>query len=280
MKTLSVAPLAKREQEKIFAANRAVGRIALSVGAQGGQSRRSRVYEEGSLRVRFPNAEGLEAVIVNTAGGIAGGDRFEIALSLGADASLVAGSAAAEKVYRSDGADAAVAVKLAVGSGARLSWLPQETILFDRARLSRSIDVELAEDASLVLAEAIVFGRAAMGETVVSGHLIDRWRVRRGGKLVFAETLRLGGAIAEKLAAPAIANGNIAIATVLLAPGDAAQVAAVRARDGTWQGEAAISAWNGIAVARLCARDGAALRHDLIALLAALGTPVPRLWLN
>jgi urease accessory protein len=272
-------PTAIAATERIFAANRAVGRVALTVGAAANVSRRARVHEEGSLRVRFPNADGLEAVLVNTAGGIAGGDRFSVDIVLGAGARLVAGTAAAEKVYRSNGPDADIGVKLGLGAGAQLSWLPQETILFDRARLSRRIDVEMAEDASLILAEAIVFGRSASGEAVEEGHLTDRWRVRCGGKLVFAETVRLDGAIAEKMSQAAVANGSIAIATVLIAPGSDEKIAAVRALE-NFAGEVAISAWNGIAVVRLCARDGAALRHDLVAALAALGAPVPRLWLN
>jgi urease accessory protein len=102
--------------------------------------------------------------------------------------------------------------------------------------------------------------------------------VRRGGRLLFAESVRLDGAIAGRLAAPAAANGGIALATVLIAPGEEATLARVRALD--FKGEAAVSAWNGIAVARLVARDGMTLRRDLLALLAALGTPVPRLWLQ
>jgi urease accessory protein len=165
-----------------------------------------------------------------------------------------------------------------VAAGGRLAWLPQETILFDRARLSRRIDVELAAGASLLMAEAVLFGRAAMGEAMQEGHWSDHWRVRRGGRLVFAESARLDGAVAGKLAAPAAANGGIALATVLIAPGDDGTLAAVRALE--FKGEAAISAWNGIAVARLVAREGMTLRRDLLALLAALGTSVPRLWLQ
>ena len=146
-------------------------------------------------------------------------------------------------------------------------------------RLHRSIDIDLAQDASLLLAEAIVFGRLAMGEVVEVGHLFDRWRVRRGGRLVFAETVRLDGAISRKLAAPAVAAGGVAVATVLMVPGDDAKVATIRALDHL-AGEVGVSTWNGIAVARLCAKDGAALRRDLVAVLTALGTPLPRLWLN
>jgi urease accessory protein len=270
------------DREEVFAANRASGRIALCVAAQGGVTRRTRVHEAGSLRVRFPNAtaEALEAVIVNTGGGMTGGDCFSIDMTVGEGARLIADSAAAEKIYRSTGPDAEMSVKLDVGAGGRLAWLPQETILFDGARLRRRIDIEVAESASLVMAEALVFGRAAMGEVVAAGLFSDRWRLRRGGRLIFADSARLDGAIAAKLAEAAVAAGGIAIATVLVAPGGEAELAAVRALDAQFAGEAGISAWNGIAVARLVARDGAALRHDLIAVLSALGQSVPRLWLQ
>ncbi|HEY1310089.1 MAG TPA: urease accessory protein UreD [Pseudolabrys sp.] len=267
---------------EIFAANRATGHIALRVAAAGGRTRRSHVHEDGSLRARFPNAasDALEAVIVNTGGGMTGGDRFAIDIALGDAARLIVGTAAAEKVYRSNGPDAEMAVTLTVGEGARLAWLPQETILFDRARLSRRIDVDIVDGATLLMAEAVVFGRAAMGEAMAQGFFADRWRVRRAGRLVFADSARLDGDIAEKLDQPASASGGIAIATVLAAPGGDAMLAAVRALDGQFAGEVGISAWNSIAVARLCAKDGAALRHDLILVLAALGSAAPRLWLQ
>ena len=274
--------LSPADNAEIFAANRATGHIALSVAASAGRTHRAKVHEDGSLRVRFPNAasEALEAVIVNTSGGMTGGDRFAVEIALGDGARLIAGTAAAEKIYRSTGLDAAMDVKLAVGEGAQLAWLPQETILFDRARLSRRIDVDLAEGASLLLAEAVVFGRAAMGEAMRQGFFADRWRVRRGGRLIFADGARLDGDVAAKLAAPASAAGGIAIATVLISPSDDGKLVSLRALAGEFSGEVGISAWGGIAVARLCAKDGAALRHDLIAVLAALGAVVPRLWLN
>jgi urease accessory protein len=273
---------AASEREKVFAANRATGVIALAVTAEGGRTRRTRVHEAGSLRVRFPNTAGdaLDAVIVNTGGGMTGGDRFSIDMTVGAGARLTAGTAAAEKIYRSTGPDAEMDVRLDVHAGGRLAWLPQETILFDKARLSRRIDIDLAVGASLLMAEAVVFGRAAMGEAMNFGLFADRWRLRRNGRLVFADGARLDGAISEKLGLPAVAAGGIALATVLIAPGDAQATAALRVLEGEFQGEVGISAWNGIALARLVARDGAALRHDLIAMLSALGQAVPRLWLQ
>jgi len=269
---------------EIFAGNRARGRIALSVTAGADGSRRRRVHEAGALRVRFPNAVDkgtLDAVIVNTAGGMTGGDRFDIDINVEAGARLGVTTAAAEKVYRSLGAPTDVAVKLSVGQGGTLAWLPQETILFDQVSLHRTIDVDLADGANLLLAEGMVFGRSAMGETVLQGHFLDRWRVRLGGTLVFAESLRLDGAIAQRLAQRAIANNGVAVATIIKVPGDDKMVAAVRAMEKDFAGEVGVSAWNGIAVARFVAPDGAALRRDLIAALTALDDmPLPRLWLN
>ena len=274
---------AAAELARTFAANRAVGRIALAVRRSAGVTQRSRVREEGSLRVRCPGprtAE-LEAVIVNTAGGMAGGDRFNLDVTVEPGARLVVTTAAAEKVYRTLEPDATIDVKLAIGAGGSLAWLPQETILFDRARLRRSIDIDLAADARLLLAEAIVFGRSGMGETVDESRLLDRWRVRRNGMLIHAEAMRLDGAVARKLAEPAVANGGVAVATVLVVPGDEEIAAAVRVLGDEFRGEVGVSAWNGFAVARLCAADGAALRHDLVAVLTAVrGTALPRLWLN
>jgi urease accessory protein len=276
-------PSVEDNEQRTFAANRAVSTVALTAQARDGVTTRMRVREEGSLRLRFPGQKSaeLEAVIVNTAGGIAGGDRLDLTFSAGAGARLIVTSAAAEKVYRSLGPNALIGIKLDVGPAASLAWIPQETILFDRAMLERRIDVDLAENAGLIMAEAIIFGRSGMGEGVELGRLVDRWRVRRAGRLVFAESLRLEGPIAEKLAARAVAGGGVAIATVLVVPGDEATVAALRALGGGFQGEVGISAWNGFAVARFCAENGARLRQDLVIVLAALRAgALPRLWLN
>jgi urease accessory protein len=269
---------------EVFAGNRARGRIALAVTAASGESRRRKVHEAGSLRVRFPNTptkDTLEAVIVNTAGGMAGGDRFDIDVTVGMGARLSVTTAAAEKVYRSMGPDTKFDVRLDVGPGGALAWLPQETILFDQVRLRRTIEVDLAPDANLILAEAVVFGRSAMGETVLQGHLFDRWRVRVGGALTLAETLRLDGAVAQQLARRAVAGEGVAIASVIKFPGDESGAAAVRDVEKDFAGEVGVSAWNGLLVARLIAPDRAALHRDLTCVVTALNaTPLPRLWLN
>src|SRR5438552_2379145 len=170
-----------RATSATFAANRAQGAVKFDVKLEDGVTRRGVLHESGSLRVRFPSpeADGLSGVFVNTAGGIAGGDRFDIDIVAGEGTALTLTTAAAEKVYRAGGPAAHLNIALKAAAGAQLSWLPQETILFDRARILRRIDIDLAEDASLLLCEIVVFGRAAMGERRLHGEFIDRWRLRR-----------------------------------------------------------------------------------------------------
>src|ERR1700709_2306861 len=240
----------------IFAANRAQGSVTFAVHQVDGVTRRRHLHESGSLRVRLPSpeAEGLSAMFVNTAGGIAGGDRFDIDIAVGQGSRLAVTTAAAEKIYRAEGPAAEVNIALKAAEGAHLAWLPQETILFARARVTRRIDIDLAESASLLLCEIVVFGRAAMGEKMLSGEFVDRWRVKRGGRLVFAETVRLDGDIGEKLKRPAVAKGGVAIGTALIVPGDEALVARIREASDSFGGEAGISSWDGFAMARFCAQ--------------------------
>lgn len=270
-------------EAETFAANRAVGAVKFDVHLKDGATRRRELHEEGSLRVRFPSPEqqGLSAVFVNTAGGIAGGDRFDIDIAAGDGAHLTVTTAAAEKIYRSHGPEAQVNIALRAGADARLAWLPQETILFDQARVERRIDIDLSHSASLLLCEIAVFGRAAMGEVMARGSFTDRWRMRIGGKLAFAETVRLEGDIATKLASRAVANGGAAIGTALVVPGDESIVARIREVSDAFGAEVGVSAWNGFAIARFCAQDAARLRADMMKVLGCVSpSGLPRLWLN
>ena len=269
-------------ESMVFEANRARGAVRFDVHAKDGVTRRGALHESGSLRVRFPSpeGEGLSGVLVNTAGGVAGGDRFDIEIAAGDASRLTLTTAAAEKVYRAPGAAAQLNIGLKIGAGAHLGWLPQETILFDRAKVTRRFDIDLDEAASLLLCEIVVFGRTAMGERMEQGEFVDRWRMRRGGKLVFDETVRLDGDIGAKLARSAVAKGGAAIGTALIAPGDEALVERIREASESFSGEVGISAWNGFAMARFCAQDAAALRADMMAVLARTGAALPRLWLN
>jgi len=241
-----------------------------------------RLYETGGLRWRFPSATNpCEAVIVNTGGGVAGGDVYRIGLKLDEGAEVVATTPAAEKVYRSDGPAARVETRLWLGPRARLLWLPQETILFEGARLERTLRVDMAEDADLLLVESLVFGRLAMGETAIDARLADSWRIRRAHRLVFADAIRLDRAAAT-LDRPAAGAGARAAATVVAAaPNVEARLADLRAAlQAESEGvEAGASSVDGLLVARLVSPSPARLRQTLIpAILALGGGEPPRLW--
>ena len=220
-------------------------------------------------------------MIVNTGGGVAGGDAYRVELALNDGADVAATTTAAEKIYRSDGPAARIETRLSLGPGARLLWLPQETILFDGARLERKLEVDMAGDAELLLVESLVFGRLAMGETAIDARLANSWRVRRDGKLVFADETRLDHAAAA-LDRIAVGAGARAVATIVAAAPDVeARLADLRAAlEAESEGvEAGASFFDGLIVARLVSPSPARLREAIIASILALGGgEPPRLW--
>ncbi|SCW92772.1 urease accessory protein UreD [Ancylobacter rudongensis] len=276
---------------------RGQGRLLVEARALDGRTVRGRIEEEGFARVRFPRSgrrgRALEAVMINTGGGLAGGDAAQSCLHAGRDAQLVVTTQAAEKIYRSDGATSHIAVELTAEAGASLHWLPQATIVFDGARVERSIVAEVAPDARLLLVEPVILGRTARGERLSYGRLHDRWRIRRGGRLVYADGLQLDGDIAATLDRRATAGGWAAFATLLLVSPDAeSRLEVVRHALGLGESEqdgmarelpdgldAGASAWDGMLSVRLLARDGAPLETAIRRAIAALGVgEVPRIW--
>ncbi|MFD1333353.1 urease accessory protein UreD, partial [Methylopila musalis] len=178
-----------------------------------GAVRVSDLEQSGALRVLFPRPEPGEplcAALANIGGGVAGDDELSVSALWGEGAEAVVTSQAAEKVYRAvDREPARIATRLTVGAGATALWLPQETILFEGARLERGLDAELEEGAQLIACESLVFGRTARGERVETGRVFDRWRVRVGGRLVYADALELDGAVAATLDAKAVGDGAV-----------------------------------------------------------------------
>lgn len=260
---------------------RSEGRVHVGAAVFSGVSRLKDLAERGNLRARLPRgATGVEAVLVNTAGGVACGDLFHISATAAPGAHLTLTTPAAEKVYRSDGPDSRIEVRLQAEDGARLEWLPQETILFDRARLIRHYDVELAPTARFLSFEALVLGRLAHGDVMVEGHVVDHWRVRRGGRLAYADALRLSGPIGALLARPAIAAGARALATLLyVAPDAEARLDEARALLEGVPCECGASAWNGVLAVRWLAPDSATLRGAAASFLIGFrGAPLPRVW--
>lgn len=262
---------------------RARGRAELVLAPAPQGARLRTLFHAAPLRWLFPEVDPGDpklGALVNVAGGLAGGDRLDSALALEPGARFTATTPAAEKLYRSLGETTEIAAALAIGEDALCEWLPQETILFDGARLSRRIRVALAPGARLLAAEMLVFGRAAHGERLRSGSLRDCWRISREGRLLWADTLALADPAAALRSRFAL-GGAGALATLLLAgPGAAAQRDRARALS---EGGASLVAPD-LLLARWTGEAGA-VRTALGAAIAALrsaafGHPprLPRLW--
>jgi urease accessory protein len=268
-----------------LASIRARGRVALRAHVCEGRTRRASLREEGALRLRFPaeTASRLDAVAVNVAGGMAGGDVYEVEIVAQAGAQVTFATASAEKVYRALGAPTRADLRLRAEAGARLAALPQETILFDGARLRRRVEIDLQGDARLVLCDLLVLGRAAMGEEVRTLDWADQWRLRRDGALVWADAARLQGDATARLASGATGAGARAFGLVLYAAPDAqSHLEPLReslAQAGAYACEAGASCFDDLLLARFVAPDALGARRAMERALRLLpdGSP-PRSW--
>jgi urease accessory protein len=261
------------------ALQRARGEGRLQVSLRDGHTRIAGLYQDGCAKIRLPNTHhrGLQAVLMNTAGGLTGGDHIRWSATAAPGTRLALTTPACERIYRSLGGDALVETRLVADAGAHVDWLPQETILFEAARLDRRLDIDLAEDATLTAVEAVLLGREAMGESAATARLRDNWRIRRNGRLLHAEATELRGDPHERSAA-SLLDGARAFATVLhVSPLAERRLSAVRALLPARGGASVVG--DRLTV-RLLAASGLALRRSLspiIALLADAGG-LPRLW--
>jgi urease accessory protein len=247
----------------------------------GARTEPARLFETGGLRWRFPRSSSpCEAAMVNTGGGVAGGDSYSVSLTLGEGAEVELTTPSAERIYRSDGPAATITTRLALAPGARLFWLPQETLMFEGARLERRLELDTSDEAAFIVAETLVFGRLAMGESRIDAGLKDSWRVRRDGRLVFADETRLehAGATLER---KAVGAGARALSTIVAsAPDVEARLPDLRAAlDAAGSDiESGASAFDRLIVVRLLGPSSDRLRAALIASIVALGGRKPRLW--
>ena len=267
---------------------RGTGRAVIAFRATERGTGLADLYQKAPLRVLRPRGERgfpATAVLVTTSGGLAGGDRLDVEVSCRAGAEATVTTQAAEKVYRSLGPDVTVDARFDVADGATLEWLPQETILFDRARLVRSTELGLAGSARLHACDMLTFGRIARGERFATGRLFDRWRIRRDGRLVWADALRLDGDVAGLIDRPFGFAGAEAMATQIYAgPAAAELLAALRERLAAAGCRSASGLVNGLLLTRLLGA-AAAVRSALAGAIGlvrslALGLPdaPPRVW--
>lgn len=275
---------------KLDALPRARGVAEVAFRRRGDATVLADLFQAGSARVRFPGVErgaASEAVLINTAGGMTDGDHMEYGLRLDPGAEAVVTTQAAEKIYRSRGPESRVETALQVADGAFLAWIPQETILFERARLRRDTRIEIAPEARVLACESLVFGRLAHGERLRAASVHDAWRVTRGGELLWADAFRLDGDMEAALARPAVMDGGRALATVVYAGPDAeGRLDTLRRGFGDIVGRGAAShVGGGLLVARLIAEDAMTLRRDLGAVLtqfrsalAGRAVAMPAVW--
>lgn len=265
---------------------RARGSLVATFRVRDGVSVIDTLHQSGCLKARFPRptAQGwTELVTVNSSGGIAAGDRLSTRIAAAPGVRVTVSGQAAERFYRARPSDgpAEIANRIDAAAGAAVEWLPQETIVYDGAAVSRRLEVDLAAGASFLGVEMLVFGRALMGECVRRLWLRDRLAVGRNGRRLLYDAIRIGGDAASLLARAGIAGGMSAVATIVYVAGDAeARLAGVREAFRETDAEAGASAEDGLMVARVLAPSGAALRHAAAAALFVLrGRPLPRVWL-
>lgn len=249
--------------------------------AKDGATRIADLRQSGCLKLVFPETHrrDVEAVIVNTAGGVTGDDRIDIRAEAQAGSTLTLTTQAAERAYRAQpGETARIKTDIAVHSSARLNWLPQELILFDRSALSRRLTIDLADDAHLLMVEPMVFGRAAMGEVLRKAAFEDRIKISRNDATLYLDGMSLQGDVTSHLARPAIANGAGAMASlVYVAPDAAAHLDQVRALLPETAGASLLTP--DTLVMRLLADDGFEMRRSLIPILDLLSqNTLPTSW--
>ena len=180
--------------------SRVAGILRVRFARAGAATRLADLHETGGVRLKLPRGAHCEAVMVNVGGGLAGGDRLDVALALEAGAHATFTTQSAEKIYRADGAQTLVEAQVTLGAEADLIWAPQETLLFDGARLRRRLDVAMAATATLTLVESAVFGRLAHGEHDADAHVRDSWRVRRDGALLIVFMMTMPGGLVGTIA--------------------------------------------------------------------------------
>ena len=267
------------------------GAAEVTFARKAGKTRLAGLYQRDPLRVLFPDipeGEPPTAVVVTTSGGLVGGDRLDVSVSVGAGAAAMVLGQAAEKVYRSTGPVSRIDVSLAVANQGWLEWLPQETILFEAARLHRRTRIDIAPEGRLLAGEILVFGRVASGERLTRGLVRDAWEIRRQGRLAWADALHLEDGMEDALADPACFDGAAAYATIVYAA-DGPERLLATARDLLGAGDAdlraAASVVNGVLVTRWLGRDAHGLRRAFGSFWAgfrhaAAGLPeaLPRLW--
>lgn len=264
-----------------------VAEIAFSAAT--GRTRIAHLYQKAPCHVLFPDLPGgdlMTAVVATTSGGVTGGDRLRLELVAGDGASALVTTQAAEKVYRSLGADCTIDIRIEANAGTWFEWLPQETILFNHSHLRRSTTVEAQSGARLMAGDILVFGRLSHGEVFDHGFLHDSWQVVTNGRLMWMDALRLDGEVMTALGDPAGFGSAVSMATFVYVADDAGgQLEAAREQLSDSRLHCGATCVNGVLIARFLSADAQILRVAFGEFWAAFrqrfrGLParLPRIW--
>jgi urease accessory protein len=268
---------------------RADGSCRIVVSGSENGTRIMDLFQRSPIRVMFPRIGGAaveEAVLINTAGGIAGGDRLECSVTALANASITVTSQAAEKVYRALNEPARIVTKLKASESAKLAWLPQETIVFNWARLCRETEVEVSSGAELLALEGLVLGRVAYGEKVLGGHISESWRVKKDGRLIWADTFRLTDETFPHLHRKALLSNRRAVATLIYLGSDLdTRLELLREIASSPECDCAATSVGGLIIVRFAATEASYLRLALKGFLEQLDQElspgpfrIPKMW--
>jgi urease accessory protein len=263
------------------------GRLVLSGSGNG--TRIDDIFERSPIRIMFPrigHSAVEQAVLINTAGGIAGGDRLECSVTALPGALIAVTSQAAEKVYRALHEPARIATRLKAFESAKLAWLPQETIVFNCARLHRTTEIELFAGTELLALEWLVLGRAAHGEVLVGGHITESWRVKKDGRLIWADSFRITDEIFSQLHRKALLSNCNAIATLIyFGPNLDGRLEFLREIIPSLACNCGVTLVGGVLVVRFAAQESSDLKFALRSFLLQFGPElgsgafqVPKMW--
>jgi urease accessory protein len=268
---------------------RAEGSCRILVGSSERVTRVMDVYQKSPIRVLFPRTDSpqvQEAVLVNTSGGVAGGDRLESSVTAMDNASITVTTQAAERVYCAINESAHITTILRACDAAKLAWLPQETIVFNRARVCRRTLIEVSSGSELLALEWLVLGRAAHGEKITAGNIMDSWRVKKDGRIVWADGFRATDDVFPHLSRRALLSDCTAVATLLyFGPDLEERLQFVRDLGSSLECQCAATLVGGLMVVRVAARVSCDLRDALRNLLQQFGEQlapgpfrVPKMW--
>ena len=262
-------------------------RLVLAGSAHG--SRIVDLFQRCPTRIMFPGIRGApleEAVVVNTAGGIAGGDRLESTVTVLTNASVRVTTQAAERVYRALNEPAVINTRLKICDVAKLAWLPQETIVYNGARMRRNTEIAISSGAELLALEWLVLGRAAHGEEVVGGEIIDGWQVKIDDRLIWVDRLQATDEVFSRLRSRILLADFKAIGTLIyFGPDTEAWVQFMRDLAPRLQCHCVTTLVSGLMIARLAARAAAELKAGLREILlhfelerAQVPFRIPKMW--